>query len=216
MYKGVIFDLDGTLVNSIEDIGDSLNRILAKYDLGLSSVEQYTARIGQGLRQLVIDSTPEDLDDELRDKIFNEFVEDYGQNYIVKTKAYDGIDEMLEALSKEGILLGVNSNKKDEFTKEIVSTLFPKIDFTLVLGDRENVKKKPDPTSANEIVEAMGLSKDEVVYVGDTDHDMHTAANAGLDSIGVSWGYRTLEVLKNEGAVHTVSEVKDIVNIVLK
>lgn len=216
MYKGVIFDLDGTLVNSIEDIGNSLNRVLETRHLPLSTVKQYTARIGQGLYQLVIDSTPENTSKEVIDEIFEEFVKDYGKNYLIKTKPYDGINEMLEALVKEGILLGVNSNKKDEFTKEIVKTLFPKIPFTLVLGDRVDVKKKPDPTSALEIIAAMGLSHEDVVYVGDTDHDMHTAHNAQIDSIGVSWGYRTLDVLNNEGAVHTVREVSEIVDVVLK
>lgn len=216
MYRGVIFDLDGTLVNSIEDIGDSLNRILEKRGLPLLTVEEYTDRIGQGLYQLVMDSTPEGIKKQKIDEIFDEFVQDYGQNYLIKTKPYDHIITMLETLVAAGVLLGVNSNKKDEFTKEIVAALFPNIPFVLVLGDRVDVKKKPDPTSALEIVEAMGLPQSDVVYVGDTDHDMHTAANANVDSIGVAWGYRTLEVLKDEGATHIVSEVSEITDIILK
>ena len=214
-YKGVIFDLDGTLVNSIEDIGNSLNRVLNNHKLAVRTIQEYTDRIGQGLHQLVLDSVPEGTDRELSEVIFKEFVEDYGHNYMIKTSAYEGIVEMLETLQRNDIKLGVNSNKKDEFTKDIVQTVFPNIKFTLVLGDRESVNKKPDPTSALEIIEAMQLDKDQVVYVGDTDHDMHTAQNAGIHSIGVSWGYRTLELLKEEGATHIVDKVNEIVSVVL-
>lgn len=214
-YKGVIFDLDGTLVNSIEDIGNSLNRVLSKHKLAQRTIQEYTDRIGQGLHQLVLDSVPQGTDLEISEVIFKEFVEDYGNNYMVKTSPYEGITDMLLTLQENNIKLGVNSNKKDEFTKEIVETVFPNIEFTLVLGDRESVNKKPDPTSALEIINAMNLAKEQVVYVGDTDHDMHTAQNAGIDSIGVSWGYRTLELLHEEGATHTVKEVTEIVKIVL-
>lgn len=214
-YKGVIFDLDGTIVSSIDDIGNSLNRILKKYELPLLTMQEYTDRIGQGLHQLVIDSTPENTDSQVIEKIFLEFVEDYGNNYNIETKPYDGVNEMLQELINHGVKLGVNSNKKHEFTVDIINTLFPEIPFVLVLGDRVHVNKKPDPTSAIEIIEAMNLGKDEVVYVGDTDHDMHTANNAGIDSIGVSWGYRSLDLLKAEGATHTVNNVKDIVSVVI-
>ena len=214
-YKGVIFDLDGTLVNSIEDIGNSLNRVLSEHKLAQRTIQEYTDRIGQGLHQLVLDSVPQGTDLEISEVIFKEFVEDYGNNYMVKTSPYEGITDMLLTLQENNIKLGVNSNKKDEFTKEIVETVFPNIEFTLVLGDRESVNKKPDPTSALEIINAMNLAKEQVVYVGDTDHDMHTAQNAGIDSIGVSWGYRTLELLHEEGATHTVKEVTEIVKIVL-
>ncbi len=216
MYKGVIFDLDGTLINSIEDIGNSLNRILKKHGLPERSIQDYSDNIGQGLLQLTKDSAPSDISQEMLDTIFPEFIADYGENYNVKTKAYDGIMEMLKTLRDKDILLGVNSNKKHEYTVELMNTLFPEIPFVLVLGDRENVNKKPDPTSANEIVEAMNLDKKDVVYVGDTNHDINTAQNAELNSIGVTWGYRSKQVLVDEGASHIAETANEIVDIVLK
>lgn len=214
-YKGVIFDLDGTLINSIYDIANSLNRVLKNHGLNESSIEVYTERIGKGLYQLTLDSIPQDSSDDLKAKIYKEFLLDYSQNYLVETKAYDNIVYMLKELAKHNIKLGVNSNKEDAFCKDIVNTLFKDIKFTSVIGDRKNINKKPDPYSANEIIKAMDLAKNEVVYVGDTDHDMATATNANIDSIGVSWGYRTLNELKVAGATHTVDSVLKLLDIIL-
>lgn len=215
MYKGVIFDLDGTLVNSIEDIKNSLNRVLKKHGYSEKSLEDYTNNIGQGLYQLTIDSLDNKESKEVVDKIYEGLIQDYAENYLVDTKEYLGISDLLNDLVLNDILIGVNSNKKDEFTKDIVSTIFKDIPFTLVLGDRVNINKKPDPYSANEIIAEMNLAKSETVYIGDTDHDMQTAINAGIDSIGVTWGYRSKEVLINSGAKYTVDSVEELKNLLI-
>ena len=210
MYKGVIFDLDGTLVNSIEDIKNSLNRVLKQNGFKEKSLEDYTNNIGQGLYQLTIDSLDNKESKEVVDKVYAGLLKDYASNYLIDTKAYDGMLDLLNELVNKNILIGVNSNKKDEFTKDIVNTLFKDIPFILILGDRENINKKPDPYSANEIIDCMKLAKSEVVYIGDTDHDMQTAINAEIDSIGVTWGYRSKEVLKSSGAKYTVDSVEEL------
>ena len=210
MYKGVIFDLDGTLVNSIEDIKNSLNRVLKQNGFKEKSLEDYTNNIGQGLYQLTIDSLDNKESKEVVDKLYAGLLKDYASNYLIDTKPYDGMLDLLNELVNKNILIGVNSNKKDEFTKDIVNTLFKDIPFILILGDRENINKKPDPYSANEIIDCMKLAKSEVVYIGDTDHDMQTAVNAEIDSIGVTWGYRSKEVLKSSGAKYTVDSVEEL------
>lgn len=214
-YKGVIFDLDGTLINSITDIGNSLNNVLRKYDLKTSTLEEYTKRIGEGLYQLMLDSIPKDTSENMKANIYTDFLEEYSNNYLVKTKPYTDIVELINTLAENKIKLAVNSNKNDAFTKDIVKTIFSGIEFVAVIGDRKGVNKKPDPFSANEIISKMQLPKEAVIYIGDTIHDINTAINADIDSIGVSWGYRDLEVLKAQGAKYTVNQPLEILKIVL-
>lgn len=206
MYKGVIFDLDGTLVDSIVDIKNSMNRALANNNLEENDLQFYVDHIGQGLYKLTEDSTKGVKVEE----VYNDLLKDYSENYLIETKPYAGMLDLVNKLVLNNILVGVNSNKKDEYTKEIVKKLFPNIDFVKVIGDREGVNKKPDPISANEIISAMGLDKKDVVYVGDTDHDMHTALNANIDSIGVTWGYRSKEQLEQAHAVHIADNMTDL------
>lgn len=211
-YKGVIFDLDGTLVNSVKDIGDSLNRVLVNNGLVARSDQHYIDSVGQGLLQLLRDSLLVDLSEENILKLFDEYVEDYSANCINNTVAYENMVEVVNTLNSNNILIGVNSNKRDELTKKIVAKIFNEIEFVDVIGDRENIEKKPSPISANEIVAKMNLDKSDVVYIGDTQHDMHTAQNANLDSVAVSWGYRKLDDLVNAGATYTVESVSSILD----
>lgn len=214
MIKGIIFDLDGTLVNSIEDISDSMNRALTKYNLETHDVQFYTDHIGQGLYKLTEDSTKmQDVDN-----VYAELLSDYAENYLNKTAPYPEIEALLTQLYADGLKLGVNSNKTDAYTKAIVDKLFI-VPFVKVIGDRKNVAKKPDPTSANEIMSAMNLKADEVIYIGDTDHDIKTAFNADLKSIGVTWGYRSEAQLKAAGATyiaHSVMEIYEIIQTINK
>ncbi len=212
MYKGVIFDLDGTLVNSIEDIKNSMNRALEKYELETNDLDFYISHIGQGLLTLTKDATR----NQKVELVYQELLSDYSDNYLVKTKSYPHISELVDRLSKKGIKIAVNSNKKDEFTKDIVNTLFKDIEFVDVIGDRENINKKPDPHSANEIIEKMDLDKSDIVYVGDTDHDMQTAINAEIDSIGVTWGYRSKAELQAANAKYIADDVQELESVLIK
>ena len=214
-YKGVIFDLDGTLIDSIEDIGDSLNRSLSKFNLENWTKEDYTKRIGNGLYQLMLDSIKVSVSEHSKQLIYQDFIADYSQNYLNKTKAYEGINNVLETLQNEKILIGVNSNKADVLCKEIVKSLFSNIEFAEVLGDRKDILKKPDPTSANEIVEKMNLLPQDVVYIGDSTVDINTAKNANLDCIAVDWGFRSHTELAVLNPNYLISDVSEILKIVL-
>lgn len=215
MIKGLIFDLDGTLIDSIADIHYSVNLALKKHGYPEQPYEFVKLNTGRGFKRLIQDCLPyvEDLEIE---KVLKSYVKFYGEHYNKRTKAYDGINDTLLALEEAGIKLAVNSNKKDEYTKQLMKTIFPQINFVAVFGERENIKNKPDPTTANEIVDMMGLNKNEVLYVGDSEVDIRTAKNAKLDSIGCEYGFRGKDILIKEGATYFIKKPSEILDIVIK
>ncbi|SDY65445.1 phosphoglycolate phosphatase [Proteiniborus ethanoligenes] len=213
-YKGVIFDLDGTLLDTIEDLSDSMNIVLTKYKHPNFTKEEYMLKVGNGFRGLVLNSFPEETDEKIIDKAVEQFAEIYDSNYLNKTKPYDEIDYVLDGLNRMGIKLGVNSNKKDHYTMNLVSKFFARIPFIRVYGERAGIEKKPDPTSALEIAQAMELKPEEILYIGDSKTDILTAQNADMDSVGVLWGFRSEEELREYGASYIVSSPKEILDIV--
>lgn len=213
-YKGVIFDLDGTLLDTIEDLSDSMNIVLTKYKHPNFTKEEYMLKVGNGFRGLVLNSFPEETDEKIIDKAVEQFAEIYDSNYLNKTKPYDEIDYVLDGLNRMGIKLGVNSNKKDHYTMNLVSKFFARIPFISVYGERAGIEKKPDPTSALEIAQAMELKPEEILYIGDSKTDILTAQNADMDSVGVLWGFRSEEELREYGASYIVSSPKEILDIV--
>lgn len=213
-YKGIIFDLDGTLLNTIEDLSDSVNEVLTAYGYPNHNYEEYKLKIGRGFRNLMENSFPKGMDEKTIDEALPLFVEIYDRRYQNKTKPYKGICEIVDTLYRMGIKIGVNSNKRTDYTRQLVSKFFKEISFVEILGERQNVPKKPDPTAALEIVELMELLPQEVLYVGDSKTDIMTARNAGVDSIGVLWGFRSYEELKEHGATYIVSKPQDIIDIV--
>lgn len=212
-YKGVIFDLDGTLLDTIEDLSDSMNIVLTKYKHPNFTKEEYMLKVGNGFRGLVLNSFPKKTDEKVIDKAVEQFAEIYDSNYLNKTKPYDEIDYVLDELNRLGIKLGVNSNKKDHYTMNLVSKFFARIPFIRVYGERDGIEKKPDPTSALEIAQAMELKPEEILYIGDSKTDILTAQNAGMDSVGVLWGFRSQEELREYGASYIVSSPKAILDI---
>lgn len=213
-YKGIIFDLDGTLLNTIADIGDSCNEALSKYGFNGHSIEDYKLKLGNGFRVLIEKSVPIGTDKDTIDSILSSYAENYSYNYLNKTVPYEGITELLDKLVKMGIKVAVNSNKRDDYVKPLVSKYFENIPFEAAYGERKGIAKKPDPTGAIEIIELMELSKEEVLYIGDSDTDMITAKNAGIDGVGVTWGFRSYEELKKNGAKYIVSDTNEILDIV--
>lgn len=213
-YRGIIFDLDGTLLDTIADIADSCNKALDKHGYPGFSEEEYKVKVGNGFKILIERCVPQRTDDKTIDSILKSFAEVYHFNYLNKTAPYLGISELLNELNEMGIMLAVNSNKRDDYIKPIISKFFSNIPFVAVYGERKGIAKKPDPTTANEIVDLMGLEKGEVLYIGDSDTDMKTAVNAGLDGVGVKWGFRTLDELKKNGAKYTVSKPEEILEII--
>lgn len=214
MIKGLIFDLDGTLIDSIKDITTSVNLALKEYGYKKVSLDFVKKNTGKGFRMLIKDSLPEVKDDKLIDEITALYTIKYSEHYNDKTDAYEGIKETLTLLQEKGIKLAINSNKKDLYTKNLMKKIFPNINFIAVYGEREGIKNKPDPTSANEIVDLMKLDKSEVLYVGDSEVDIRTSKNANLKSIGCKWGFRKEETLIKEGATYIIDKPKQIIDII--
>ena len=214
MIKGLIFDVDGTLIDSIGDIHYCVN--LALKEFGFDEVEYDFVKLntGRGFRILIQDCLPQVRDEKLIDEITKVYSAYYGKHYNEKTKAYDDIHDALRKLQEFGIKMGVNSNKKDSYTKDLMSTIFPDIKFTAVYGERPGIKNKPDPTTTFEIIEMMNLEKEEVLYVGDSEVDIRTSKNAGLNSIGCKWGFRGEEILKKENATFIIDNPLEIIDIV--
>ncbi len=209
MYKGIIFDLDGTLLDTIGDLTEAVNRLRKDYGLPAFTKEDVMARVGSGFRVLVSLSLPH-LNEEETDKALEIFQRHYSNCYMDSSIPYEGISELVNELNKKGVKMAVNSNKKDSYTKDLIRQNFPGIEFTSVYGQRENVPKKPDPSTNYEIIEMMNLKKDEILYAGDSQQDMKTALNTGLKAIGVSWGFRSVEQLREAGAdiiVHKPEEI---------
>lgn len=213
-YKGVIFDLDGTLLDTLEDITDAVNYALAKYGYGGFNAEEYKIKLGNGFKFLIEQSLPEGASDEDIFGVLSSFSEYYMENYLKKTKPYEGIDEMLDELISMGIKIGVNSNKRNDFVVKLVEKYFDRVHFVGVFGERKGLPKKPDPYTAHELAGLMDLKYDEIIYVGDSNTDIITARNANLDSIGVLWGFRGYDELKQTGATFIVSTPQEIVKLI--
>jgi phosphoglycolate phosphatase len=212
-YKAVLFDLDGTLVNSLIDIADSMNKVLQERQFPTHSYEVINDFIGSGLRNLVSKALPETHKDEATiESTFQAMIETYRENCINKTFAYDGIIELLDELKSRNIKMAILSNKADELTKKIGGTLFPDY-FEFVMGLKSEATKKPNPGAAIAISKDLGFSPEEVLYVGDSDIDMQTAKNANMYAVGVSWGYRPKEELVAEGAQSIINHPLELLEL---
>ncbi|MEL1241362.1 HAD family hydrolase [Flavobacterium flavipallidum] len=212
-FKAVLFDLDGTLVNSLIDIADSINKVLEERNFPTHSYEVVNNFIGSGLRNLVTKALPETHKDEASiESTFQAMMTTYRENCTNKTFAYDGIVELLDALKSKNIKLAILSNKADELTKKIGLTLFSDY-FDIVLGLKSEATKKPNPLAAIEISNEFGVSPEEFLYVGDSGIDMQTAKNANMHAVGVLWGYRPKEELVAEGAQSIISHPLELIEL---
>ncbi|GAA4952606.1 HAD family hydrolase [Algibacter agarivorans] len=212
-FKAVIFDLDGTLVNSIEDLADAMNTSLSNYDFPTHGYDAYQGFIGNGIKSLVTKALPEtNRDDQQIKRSFAGMMDIYSSNCTNKTKPYDGIIEMLDALKSREIKLCVLSNKEDSFAKEVASALLPNY-FESVDGLTIEAHKKPNPIKAIEMSKNLGLKPEDILYVGDTDIDMQTANNANMFAVGVSWGFRSKDVLIANGAKLVIDHPLDLIAI---
>ena len=202
LFKAVVFDLDGTLIDTIHDLADSVNEVLKSRNLPQHSIESYKVRVGDGIKLLLERSLPEESlpDENYLKQIVNDFNDSYNQNWKNHTKPYSGILPLLHALQEFGIQKAILSNKPQHFTDLCAEHFFPDIQFSVVFGAKDDFPKKPDPVSALHIASKMNILPSEVIYVGDTSIDMNTAINAGMYPVGVSWGFRSKEELFGAGA----------------
>lgn len=215
-YKGIIFDLDGTLLDTIQDISDSVNEVLTLYGYPNFNYDEYKLKVGNGLRNLFINSVPEGTDDIILEDSYKLFLESYDKNYQNKTLPYEGIVEMLDEIDRMGIKIAINSNKRNDYTYKLALKFFENVSFVAIYGERNDIPRKPDPTAAIEILKFMDLEPEEVLYIGDSKTDIMTSTNAGMDGMGVLWGFRSYEELNKYGAKYIVSSPMEIVNIVKK
>lgn len=200
-FKGVIFDLDGTLLDTIQDIANAMNTILKRYNFPTHDLDSYRFFIGSGIAKLVERSLPSEVSESAKyPKLVEEVFQEYALHLNKFTAPYPGVVDLLDGLTQLGVPFAILSNKADEFMDEVVSNYFSKWDFAVVLGARYGLPKKPDPYSVLEIAEIMALQPSEIVYLGDTDIDMQTAVNSGTYAVGAAWGFRSAEELRANGA----------------
>ena len=210
MVRAVLFDLDGTLTNTLEDIADAMNRSLRLHGLPEWPLDAYRYLVGDGARKLAERAVRERQ--ELALSVQQEYQAYYQEHTRVKTQPYDGVPEMLRALQDKGLKLAVFSNKPDADTKNVVAHFFPDIPWAAVRGQIEGIPVKPDPTGALAVAEALQIPPAEFLYLGDTATDMHCAVNAGMLPIGALWGFRTAEELQSSGARQLVQHPMDVLS----
>jgi len=200
-FKGIIFDLDGTLADTLDDIAGSMNRVLLAHGYPVHPVNDYKLLVGRGLDNLVSQSLPDiSRQPALVSKCLAEMIRDYTNHCLVNTHLYEGITGLLGELTLRGFKLAVFSNKAEPLTQKIVSQLIGDIQFERVMGARPDFPKKPDPAGALFISEQMGISPQNLIYLGDSDVDMIMATRAGMFAMGVLWGFRTAGELIANGA----------------
>lgn len=211
--SGVIFDFDGTLVDTLDDLGDSMNQSLSDLGLPTHPLSAYRYFVGQGIRNLVKNASS-GADGETQAKVLIRMLEHYRENWHNKTRPYTGIPGVLTKLRESGLKLAILSNKPDDFTQIMAEHFFPGGLFDIVRGETSEIPRKPDPAGALLIAEQLGLPSAEILYLGDTNTDMKTGLSAGMFTVGVTWGFRPVQELRHAGAQATIDRAEQILDLV--
>ena len=200
--KLLIFDLDGTLADTLITIRDSVNMALEKHQLPLRTYDEVMWAIGNGARELMRRSVPTELstDQDFIDRIYEDYTEAYNKTFANIDGCYPFVSEVLHTLKERGYTLAVLSNKRDMFIQPMVKEMIPEGLMSISMGQRDELPKKPDPTVPLMIAKELGFEPEQTAFIGDSDTDMLTGNNAGMLSVGCSWGYRTREILSEAGA----------------
>jgi len=213
-WKAACFDLDGTLLNTLEDLGNSLNRVLTKHGFPTHPLDAYRYFVGDGALMLIERSLPEqNRDPGTISACLQAFLEDYSQNWNLNTHPYSGVPEMLDALAERGLKMAVLSNKPDDATRQCVAELLGNWRFDVVLGQRDGIPRKPDPAGALEVAKRLSIPPRDFLYLGDTSVDMQTAIAAGMFAVGVLWGFRTEDELRRNGAQVLIERPRDLLDL---
>jgi phosphoglycolate phosphatase len=217
MKKLVIFDLDGTLLNTIADLAAATNYALQACGYPTHDTDAYRFFVGNGINKLFERALPEGTrSKENVLKIRSLFVPYYNEHNADLSRPYPGIENLLETLQEKGYMLAVASNKYHEATQKLIKQYFPHINFLVILGQRENIPAKPDPQVVYEIMEKAGVERNEIVYIGDSSVDMQTGANAGVTTIGVCWGFRPRTELEAYNPSLIAEQAEDILHFLEK
>lgn len=215
MKKLVIFDLDGTLLNTIEDLGQAANYALQRNGYATHSMASYPYFVGNGVRRLMTRVLPEDArDDETVDRVLGDFLEYYDEHCIDYTKPYNGMPELLQDLRDMGVATAVASNKYQKAVDKIITHFFPDINFVAIKGHIEGVNVKPDPSVLFSILAEARAAKADSLYIGDSGVDMEAGRRACIDTVGVTWGFRSKKELVEYHADAIVNNPVDILDIV--
>lgn len=213
MIDTVIFDMDGTLLDTLEDLTNSTNAGLAVKGYSARRLEEVRSFVGNGVEFLMRKALPEDASEKDMEICLAAFKDYYAQHWQDKTKPYDGILALLSALKERGVRTAVISNKYDKAVVALCEDYFPGC-FDAARGEREGVPRKPAPDGIFSILEELGAQKESAIYVGDSEVDMDTAKNAGLVSVGVTWGFRSQELLEEKGADHIIDRPARILDLI--
>lgn len=213
-FQAAIFDLDGTLLDTLEDLGRSMNRVLSRLGLPEHPLDKYRYFVGEGAAILVTRALPEHLrSEEQIEEARQLFFKDYARHWMDNTGPYRGVPEMLDALSGAGLKMGVLSNKPHDFTLACVERFLRPQMFHVVWGDRPGVPRKPNPEGALAMARELGADPSRCLYVGDTSIDMKTAVSAGMFPVGVLWGFRDEDELRQSGAEVVISRPEELLEI---
>lgn len=214
-YKTIIFDMDGTILNTLDDLADSMNYSLEKNGLSQRSVDEVRLFVGNGVRKLIERACPKDSERVIIDKVEKDFLEYYSLHCADKTKPYDGIIELLIMLRNRGLKTAVISNKVDFAVKELCNRYFYGL-FDVAVGQRHGMRQKPYADSVFEVIKQLKCEDSTSVFIGDSDVDYNTAKNAGIDSIMVDWGFRDRSFLKSIGAECIVSNINELEKLLIQ
>ena len=210
-YELMIFDLDGTILNTLDDMADSCNEILKRNGFPVHSEEEIKYMVGNGIPKLIERALPQNVSQKEYTKVLNEYIDYYQEHSALKTATYPGMKETLELLKQKGVILAVNTNKLHEAAVELCDRYFPAI-FDIVAGGKAGQKPKPAPDGVNFILEHTGIPKEKVLYIGDSDVDIQTAQNSGIDSLGAAWGFRGEDFLLQKGAKKVIKSCAELLS----
>lgn len=213
MKKVIIFDLDGTLLYTLEDLMNSVNYALNKYAYPTRTMEEISSFVGNGVKHLLKQALPQGIEDNEFEQCFDCFKEHYSEHCCELTHPYEGVLETLKILKDKGLKIGIVSNKFQSAAEEVCEFYFKDL-YDIVMGESEECRRKPSPDGINKICERYGVEKDEVIFFGDSEVDIKTAENASVYCVSVLWGFRDREFLTENGASLFVNNPLDIVDMV--
>lgn len=213
-YDLIIFDMDGTILNTLEDLKNSLNYVLQQAGYQTRTLEEVRTFVGNGIRKTIERALPSDIEEEKVDELFSLFMDYYAIHNTDNTKPYNGVIELLKELKHLGYKIAVVSNKQDSAVKSLCKKFFTGL-FDVEIGEKENIAKKPEPDEVNEVLKILNIDRTKSIYIGDSEVDIQTAQNSKMKSIIVDWGFRDRKFLYEHGAeviVSNPSEILDIIN----